>query len=285
MVFTPLSEWESRFLYKKGVKPPFVKVKVVKKTDPDYEDTVYNLQRVGLLKHGPGDIGLEQGMLLHESLGPFANLPTSIPSLATNGMGIGKNDIVNFIRSRFKDDEDLFYSESDENELWICYDDSNRRVTEVVVSATANLSKPALPKSYNDGITEYRGVIHIGEPVNRTIPIYLWPDTSQQNGHLFMCLTGKSDLVVLNIPEGYREGSRIWTEVSHKKFETSLIIHMLDWPEEELPGWVEYEPNGPSTFPDFKVSESSLFPRDTAIEITRIFDYQSRMIDKTWQAS
>ena len=208
----------------------------------------------------------------------YTHIDVTSPSLASGAMSITKDDLIELVRSRFKDDEDGNYLESNQNELWVCYNDSNTRVTEIIISATANFSRPKLPKSYDDGITDYRGVIHIGEPVNRTIPVYLWPDTSLQS-ELFFCLTGKDPVGGFNIPEGYREGSRKWTEVSHKKFETSLIIQMFDWPEEELPEWVEYEPNGPSTFPDFRVSESSLFRGDTAIEITRIFNYQSRMID------
>ena len=80
MVFRPLSPSECRFLYGRDIKPPFFEIRVVKKSDPDYEDAVYNLQRAGLLKYGPSEIGLDQRMFLHESLGPFSNLPDSIPS-------------------------------------------------------------------------------------------------------------------------------------------------------------------------------------------------------------
>ena len=278
MVSRPLSKRESRYLFNRETMPPFTELRIVRKSEPDYEDTIYNLLRVGMLKHGPEVSALDQGLILHDSLGHFSNLPETIPSLESDGKSITKDDLVGFVKSRFKDDEDRFYSDSSENELWMCYYDGRDRVEKALIAATANLSKPNLIRSYNDGVTEYRGVLYVDDPVNRVIPVYLWPETSLQCDVL-MLLTGKFPAMIVNMPEGYTEGTRKWTEVPHERFETSVLTQMIQWPGEQLPTWVEYEPNGPTTFPDFETSEAALFPKNTAIEITRLFDYQSRLID------
>ena len=278
MVFRRLSPRESRFLYSRNLKPPFVETRIVRRSDPAYEDSLYNFLRVGLLKSDSGKVSPEQEMILYESIGLFSKLPAAVPSVALNGEALTKEYLIQFIRSRISKDEDHYYSDSDGSELWICYDDSNNRAKEMVTKATASLSRPELPGRYNDGISEYRGIVHVREPVNRIVAIYLWPDSSLRD-RLFFCLTGREAPVVVNVPEGYAEGSRRWAEVSNEEFEKSLFMQMFKRTDEELPDWAEYEPNGPSTFPDFRISHAPMLTGETAIEITRIFDYYSRMID------
>ncbi|MYC06267.1 MAG: hypothetical protein F4X57_03710 [Chloroflexi bacterium] len=281
MIYRPLNAREIRFLHNSEAMPPFVEERNIEKSDIDYEDTIYSMLRVALLRYQSNDTvaSLTQGMIMHESLGPFSNLPDTILSLDFSGKPIAQNDLARFIISQFRDDKDGHYSDSTDNELWLCYNDSSDKVRRSLIAATAKLSKIHLPRSYNDSITEYRGVIPVGEPVNRTIPVYLWPDASLDLDVLIH-LTGKEKAMAIHLPEGYSRGTWSRDEVTHEVFEKAVLRQMIQWPEEKLPEGIEYEPNGETTFPDFAVTSWDLFPEaNIAIEITRLFDYQARMID------
>ena len=243
--------------------PPFVEPQIVSPEDDEYEDVVYSLSGA-FFKTADNNVyeRIKMEYTLSEATSPVAR---TFQSEAIDENTIkSRDDLARWVTDTLEH-ETLEIWDPTKCEVWIVHDD---QIPCPAVSLTAGMLVDSNARHYKG--TDYRGHLQVTPNGHRiSIPVYTWLDYGTEGFGVFL------DNTVLRqfrpkIPEGHVPSyHNIIQDIPDEEYETRAWNAFEEMFENAgfLVRDSKYEPNGPTSFPDW---QASIDGHLCDIEVTRM---------------
>ena len=259
----PMSTEMAKRIARSRMDPPFLESQIVSPDEDDYEEAVYSLS-------GAFFKTVENSAFEHVKLEFTLAEATSQVAKTFKSRTMDENriksraDLASWVE-RTLEHESLGDWDQSKCEVWIVHNDQTQNHA---VSSTAGMLM--LPNGHLYDGSDYRGHLQVAPFGNRiALPVFTWLDYGAPGIGVFIDNTEMRQFQT-KVPEGHVPAyQKIIQDIPDQEYETRVFdafAELFQGAGFEVLGR-EYEPNGPTSFPDWRASIDSHI---CDIEVTRM---------------